>query len=89
MTKGNTNNIFKYNNCLYIIRTKILRNIFDSDIEFENIKELINYLYNYPLPNLNYIPISYSLDNKYTPYCYTSMLSLLDSKGIFSLLFFL
>ena len=92
MTKGKNNNIFK---CkinaeyyLYLIRTKILRDIFDYNIEFKNIDELINYFNYYPLPKLNYIPISFCTDNKYISFCYTSMLSILESKNIFSFIIF-
>ena len=92
ITKGNVNNILKYNininEYLYLIRTKILKDIFDSDVEFINFQDIINFLKAYPLPKLNYIPISYSPDNKYTSFCYTSMLSVLDSKGIFSFIIF-
>lgn len=90
--KGNKDNIIKcninYKYYAYIIRTKILRDILDYNIEFTNIHELINYLYYYPLPKFSYIPISFSTDNKYISLCYTSMLSVLDSKGIFSYIIF-
>ena len=92
MTKGNCNNILKYKindeNYIYLIRMKILRDIFDYNVEFKNINEIINYLYSYPLPKLNYIPISFCSDNKYISFCYTSMLSVLDSKQIFSFIIF-
>ena len=92
MIKGNKDNILKchinYKYYAYIIRTKILRDILDYNIKFKNIHELINYLYYYPLPKFNYIPISFSTDNKYISLCYTSMLSVLDSKGIFSFIIF-
>jgi len=92
MTKGNKDNIFKCyindNYHVYLIRSKILRDILDYNNEFKNINELINYLYYYPLPKFNYIPISFSSDNKYVSICYTSMLSVLESKSIFSFIIF-
>ena len=92
MLKGNNNNIFKYKISeeyyLYLMRTKILRDIFDYNLELKNINEIINYLYSYPLPKFNYIPISFCSDNKYISFCYTSMLSVLESKDIFSFIIF-
>lgn len=94
LTKGSINNIFKYQinkeNFLYLIRTKILRDISDLKIKFENFQEIINFVSSYPLPKINYIPIAYSPDNKYVNLCYTSMLSVLSSKAFLSyILFFL
>ena len=92
LTKGNINHILKYilndKSYLYIIRTKTLRDIFDFVDEFNNIQEIIDYLLSYPPPKLNYIPISYSPDNMYSTLCYTSMLSVLDSKSISSFVLF-
>ena len=92
ITKGNKNNIFKFKTKegynLYLIRTKILRDILDFNNKFENIHEIIKFLYSYPLPKLNYIPISFCSDNNYINYCYTSMLSVLDSKRFFSFIIF-
>ena len=76
------------NNYLYLIRTKILSDIIDSKNDFSNFQEIINYIYSYPLPKINYIPIAYSPDNKYTSLCYTSMLSVLDAKGFFTFIIF-
>ena len=88
MTKGNKDNIFKCNISdnyyVYLIRSKILRDILDYNNKFKNSKQLINYLYYYPLPKFNYIPISFSSDNKYVSFCYTSMISVLETKSIFS-----
>ena len=57
------------NNYLYLIRTKILSDIIDSKNDFSNFQEIINYIYSYSLPKINYIPIAYSPDNKYTSLC--------------------
>ena len=62
--------------------------ILDYKTNFKNIKELINYLYSYPLPKFNYIPISFSTDNNYASLCYTSMISVLENKAIFSFIIF-
>ena len=89
--KGNINNILKYpikNGYLYLMRTKILRDIFDSKIQFSNYKELINFIFSYPLPKINYIPISYCPNNVYTALVYTSMLSVLNSKEYYSYILF-
>ena len=92
LTKGSINNIFKYpiNNksFFYLIRTKILRDISDLKIKFKNFQEIINFVTSYPLPKVNYIPISYSPNNNYASLCYTSMLSVLSSKAFFSYILF-
>ena len=86
ITKGKINNIFNYstthNSSFYVIRTKILRTIFDKGFNLNNFEELINCVSNYPLPQLNYIPISFSTNNLYTTLTYTSMLSILITKEI-------
>ena len=92
--KGTIKNIFKYynnnKNFIYIIRTKILRNIIDSKSLFQNYEDLINYIYSYESPKLNYIPIALCPDNKYTPLAYTAMISILNSKSSYTyILFFL
>ena len=91
MIKGNINNILKYqikNGYLYLIRSKILRDIIDSDIQFNNYQELINFIFSHPLPKLNYIPISYCPNNRYTFLVYTSMLSVLNSKEYYTYILF-
>lgn len=92
MTKGNINNIFRYsikkNIYLYIIRTKTLRDIFDIKNKFYNINDIIIFLYSYPLPKLNYIPVAYCPDNSYTALTYTSMISVLSSRGYYSYILF-
>ena len=91
MIKGNINNILKYpikNGYIYLMRAKIIRDIFDSKIQFNNYKELINFFFSYPLPKINYIPISYCPNNLYTALVYTSMLSVLNSKEYYSYIIF-
>ena len=91
-TKGSRNNIFEYltlnNNTINIIRTKILKDIIDSEIKLNNFQELINYIYDYPLPDFNYIPVSFCSNNKYTTLTYTSMLSILNSKSYYTYIMF-
>ena len=91
-TKGEINNIFKFKtnneNIIYFIKSKILRDINDKDLVFENITNLINYIISLPTPQLNYIPIALCPDNYYTPYAYVAMLSILNSKLFFSYISF-
>ena len=81
-TKGEINNIFKFKtnneNIIYFIKSKILRDIKDKDLVFENITNLINYIISLPTPQLNYISIALCPDNYYTPYAYVAMLSILN-----------
>ena len=92
--KGSNKNIFKINfqniTNHYLIRTKILRDILDYEYEFENYTQLINFIYSYPIPNLNYIPVAYCPNNYYAALTYVSMISILVSKSVYSyILFFL
>jgi len=88
ITKGKINNIFNYstsfNNYFYIIKTKNLRDIYDSGIEINSLYELINYISHYPLPQLNYIPISFCPNNRYATLTYTSMISILSTKAFYT-----
>ena len=88
ITKGKINNIFNYsttdNNSLYIMRTKKLRDIYDSGIEINSLNELINFISLYPLPQLNYIPISFCPNNRYATLTYTSMISILSTKAYYT-----
>lgn len=92
LTKGKINNIYKYftnnNHSLYLIRSKVLKDIYDIKINFNNFQEIINYVYALPPLNFNYLPICYCPNNKYTSLCYTSMLSVLSSKGFNSYILF-
>ena len=83
-TFGKINNIYEYkieNEVNYLIKNKILKDIIDDNIIFNDINKLENYIKIIQPVNLNYIPISYSIDNKYTIYSYVSMISILESKN--------
>ena len=88
ITKGKIDNIFNYsityNSSFYIIRTKILRDIFDLGINLNNFDKIINYISIYPFPRLNYIHISFCSNDLYTTLTYTSMLSILISKAYYT-----
>jgi len=92
--KGSINNIFKYkyqkNNYIYIIRTKIIKDMVDTEKEFNNFNDIINYIYidKYSNPKINYIPISFCPDNYYTSLTYTSMISILISKDYYTYISF-
>jgi len=92
LTKGNISNIFKLynqnNEILYVLRTKILRDIMDLETQFPNYNDLINYINALPTPKLNYIPIAYCPNNFYSSLTYTSMISILVSKGYYTYISF-
>ena len=83
-TKGKINNIFNCttnnNHLIYLIKSKILRDISDNNYYFNNFNELINYILLMPNPQINYISISYCPNNNYVPLAYVSMISILNSK---------
>ena len=89
------NHIYKYsinNNYLYLIRAKILRDIIDKGITFDNYEELIdiilsNIFYD-PYSKINFIPISFCPNNKYAYLVYTSMISILCSKSYYTFINF-
>lgn len=64
-----------------MIKTKILRDIIDNGKYFKEINDLITYILNLPNPNVNYISISFSLDNNYTLNAYVAIISILDNKN--------
>ena len=82
-TKGKINSYFSFvtknGSNIYLIKSKILKNIIDKDLKFKNYSEIINYLFNLTI-NINYISIALCPDNYYTPYAYVGMLSILDTK---------
>ena len=85
-TFGKINNIYEcnikeYNKKYYLIKTKILRDIIDDGINFNKINDLIAYVLNLPIPNINYISISFCLDNIYILNSYVAMISILDNKN--------
>ena len=83
MTKGKVNSIFSFltknGSNIYLIKSKILKNLIDKDINFNNYTDIINYLFNLT-NNINYISIALCPDNYYTPYAYVAMLSILSNK---------
>ena len=84
LTKGKINNIFEFtthdNNTIYLIKTKVLNDILDSEIKFKNYKELINYIFSLSNRNINYIYISLCLNDHYSSLAYVSMISILTYK---------
>ena len=83
-TKGKINNIFEFsveNIILYLIKTKILFDLLDDGKFFSSFQELVNNIKLMPLPNLNYISISFCPNNIYTPLTYVSMISILKTKS--------
>ena len=83
-TFGKTNNIYEYKierEVNYLIKNKILKDIIDEDIIFNDFIRLEKYIQAIPILYLNYISISYSIDNKYVIYGYVSMISVLESKN--------
>ena len=82
-TKGKINNIYEFSykdSLLYLIKTKILSILLDEEKFNFNTTELINNIKSISLPNLNYISIAYCPNNKYTPFTYVSMISILSTK---------
>ena len=91
-TKGKINNIFEFKtsngNVIYLIRSKILKTLIDNNLYFKNFSKVINYLYLYSKPKLNYISIALCPDNYYTSYTYVAMISILNSKYYFTYICF-
>ena len=91
-TKGKINNIFNYKinkeNTLFLIKTKILKDLNDNEIKAKNYDELIRYIFLMKNPNLNYIHISYCLNDHYTPLVYVSMISILSFKEYYTYISF-
>ena len=84
LTKGEINNIFKFisnnGNDIFLIKSKILKDIIDQDIYFESYSNIINYIYKSSETQLNYISITLCPDNYYSVYTYVAMISILNSK---------
>jgi hypothetical protein len=90
-TKGKIKNIFEFkiiNEPLFLIRSKILRDLNDNNIYFKSISNLIEYITLLPDPQLNYISVSLSTNNYYTPLAYICMTSVLYSKSDFTYISF-
>ena len=86
LTKGKINNYFNltmpFGNNIYLIKTKLLKDIIDNGVEITSFKLIVNKIIIYPNPQLNYIPISLCPDNHFTNLAYVAMSSILSSKAI-------
>ena len=91
-TKGKIKNIFSFKsrngNILYLIKTKVIKDISEKRLTFNNYEEIINYINSLNEPSLNYISLAFTLNNYYTPSAYVSMTSILHSKDYFTYISF-
>ena len=90
-TIGKINNIFEFKikrESLFLIKSKILRDINDNNINFKNYSNLIEYITSLPDPKLNYISVALSTNNKYISLAYVCMTSVLYSKNAYTYLIF-
>lgn len=90
-TKGKINNIFKFKikkKYIYLIRTKLLKDINDNNIYFQNFSNLIRYISSLTEPHLNYISVALSSTNHYSSMVYVCILSILYSKQIYTYISF-
>ena len=86
-TIGKIKNIFEFKikkESLFLIKSKILRDIYDNNIYIKNFLKLIQYIISLPEPKLNYIPIALSTNNKYISLAYVCMISILYSKSAYT-----
>jgi lipopolysaccharide biosynthesis glycosyltransferase len=86
-TKGKINHIFEFKikkETLYLIKSKILRDINDKNINFNNFSDLLQYITSLPEPQLNYISVALSTNNYYISLAYVCMTSILYSKYAYS-----
>ena len=60
----------------------------DNGTIFESYDELINLIYSFKKPNLNYISIAFCIDNNYILSTYTALISILDNKNYFTYISF-
>ena len=91
-TQGKTDNAFKFKtkkgNVVYLIRSKILKDLIERLKTFKNINEIIKNIISTPNPKLNYISIALCPDNYYTPLTYVAMMSILDTKVYYTYISF-
>ena len=83
-TIGKIQNIFEIKikkESFFLIKSKILRDINDNNLNFINFWNLIKYITLLPEPKINYIPIALSTNNKYISLAYVCMTSILYSKN--------
>ena len=86
-TNGKVNNIYEFkikktNMKYYIIKTKILRDIFDNGINIKEFDELISYVQSLPKQNYNNISIAMCIDNYYILNAYVAIISILHNKNV-------
>ena len=90
-TLGKIKNIFEFKikrESLFLIKSKILRDINDNNINFKNYSNLIEYITSLPEQKLNYIPVALSTNNKYISLAYVCMTSILYSKYAYTYIIF-
>ena len=90
-TKGKINNIYNFTKnqqSIYLIKSKLLKDIYDNNYSFNNFNEFINYILLIPIPPVNYISIAFCPNNYYIPLTYVSMISILNSKDFFTYISF-
>jgi lipopolysaccharide biosynthesis glycosyltransferase len=92
LTKGKIDNIFKFKTksgrLIFLIKTKILRDIIDNGLQFKNYINLINYIFSIPKPQLNFIYIALCPNDYYSPMAYVAMSSILNSKDYYTYIVF-
>jgi lipopolysaccharide biosynthesis glycosyltransferase len=91
-TKGKIKNIFsfktKHGNNVYLIKTKKIKDILESNLYFKNVQEIINYIISLNEPKLNYISLAFALNDYYSPSAYVAMTSILHSKDYYTYISF-
>lgn len=91
-TKGKIKNIFSFKtkngNFVYLIKTKKIKDILESSLNFKNFQEIINYIIPLSEPKLNYISLAFTLNDYYSPSVYVSMISILHSKDYYTYISF-
>ena len=91
-TKGKIKNIFSFKskkgNILYLIKTKIIKDISEKRLTFNTFEEIINYITSLKEPKLNYISLAFTLNNYYTSSAYVSITSILHSKNFYTYISF-
>ena len=86
-TKGKIKHIFEFKinkESIFLIKSKILRDINDKNINFNNFSDLLQYITSLPEPQLNYISVALSTNNYYISLAYVCMTSILYSKHAYS-----
>ena len=75
-------------NILYLIKTKIIKDISEKRLTFNTFEEIINYITSLKEPKLNYISLAFTLNNYYTSSAYVSITSILHSKNFYTYISF-